>query len=174
MKSIFLLLCLIIFAPFAAHAYKHKSAAEIAQMTPAQRIDEYADEQVYHGFNFDDEQPALIRKYILIEGAKAFPRIAEIIDEYDPTRSSGKSGQKTERFDAAWEILDDLDVFIVRVRASENGRQAIDAFKCAIERMRAAGYEDKDQVKRKQYSRFDAAVRRIEYIKGINCNFRAG
>ena len=58
---------MIAFAPFAAHAYKHKSEAEIAQMTPAQRVDEYADEETYHNFRFDDEQPALIRKYIWIE-----------------------------------------------------------------------------------------------------------
>lgn len=168
MKTIILLLCLIIFAPFAAHAYKHKSEAEIAQMTPAQRVDEYAAENTYHGFRFDDEQPTLIKKYILLDGAKAFPRTAEIINEYDPTRSSGKSGQKAEHFDAMWEILISLDEFIVRVRASESGRQTIIAFERAIERMRAAGYEDKDEVSYKNYSRYRAAVRNIEYLKGIN------
>lgn len=44
------------------------------------------------------------------------------------------------RFDVAQGMLYDLDNHIVRLRASEEGRRAIDALERAIERMRAAGY----------------------------------
>ena len=53
-----LLFCFLSFAPMveACAQYRHKSEAEIAAMTPTQRVDEYANEQAYHQFNFPDEQ----------------------------------------------------------------------------------------------------------------------
>lgn len=170
MKSIILLLCLITFAPFAVHAqkYKHKSEAEIAQMTPAQRVDEYSEEEAHHSYDTLDDYFILLDKYIRRDGLKAVPRITEIIEKYDPTRSSGKRGRKCERFDAAWMLLNSLDGHAVRLRASEEGRRAIDALERSVERMRAAGYGKKDQDDWEQNGRFNGAVRNIKSAKGIN------
>lgn len=170
MKATILLLCLMSFAPFVIQAqkYQHKSEAEIAAMTPAQRVDEYADEQAYHKYDVLDEHSELIEKYIRLDGVKAFPRIAEIIDEYDPTRSSGKSGRKGECFDGAWMILSNLDNFVVRVRASEDGRRALNALERAIERMRTAGYGQPDQHGWEKHGRIESAIADLRDAKGIN------
>lgn len=169
MKSITLLLCLTIFVPFAhAQKYKHKSETEIAQMTPVQRVDEYAEERSYHQYDTLDDYFILVDKYIRRDGLKAVPRLTEIIDEYDPPRSSGKRGRKGERFDAAWMLLDSIDGHAVRLRALEEGRRAIDALERSVERMRAAGYGKKDQHGWERHGRFNGVVRNIESAKGIN------
>ena len=167
MKSIILLLCLIAFAPFAAHAYKHKTEAELAQMTPAQRVDEFAEERIHHRYDVLDDQSALINKYIRSDGLKAVPRIIEIIDEYDPTRSSGKRGHKGERFDAALGRISSLDNSVIRLRATEEGRRAISALERAFERMRAAG-ENKNQHDYDWRGRLNGVKEEIRNSEGIN------
>lgn len=127
MKKAILILWLAIFAScvIQAEAYKHKTEAELARMTPAQRVDEYADEQAYHKYDVLDKQWMLIHRYIMRDGLAALPRMIEIIDEYDPTRPSGKRGHKGERFDAMWMLLDDLDNHVIRVM-SDRRRSACD------------------------------------------------
>jgi hypothetical protein len=46
-------------------------------MTPAQRVDEYAEEQAHHKYDFLDNQGHLIGKYILRDGLAALPRMIE-------------------------------------------------------------------------------------------------
>jgi hypothetical protein len=169
MKTI-ILLVLMSCAPLVIHAeeYKHKSEAEIARMTPAQRVDEYGEEQAHHKYDFLDEHGQLIEKYIWRDGLKALPRMIEIMDEYDPTRSSGKRGHKGERFDAMWMLLGDLDNHVVRLRGSDEGRRAMDALERAIQRMRAAGYGQKDQDEWAKHGRFEMAVAHLEQARGIN------
>jgi hypothetical protein len=175
MKPIILLPLLMSFSPFAIHArgYKHKSEAEIARLTPAQRVDEYAEEQAHHKYDFLDEQGSLIEKYIWRDGLSALPRMIEITDEYDPTRASGRRGHKGERFDAMWMLLADLDNHVARLRASEEGRRAMDALERAIQRMRAAGYGQKEQHEWAQHGRFELAAAYLERAKGINHTDRA-
>src|SRR5436190_9075121 len=64
--------------------YRHKSDAEIAAMSPVDRVEEYANEQVNHKYDLSDKQSELIAKYIRQDGLSALPRIVEIIDAYDP------------------------------------------------------------------------------------------
>jgi hypothetical protein len=170
MKSILLLLCLVSFSPSAicAPTYKHKSEAEIARMTPAQRVDEYAEEQAHHKYDFLDDQYRLIEKYIWRDGLSALPRMIEIMDEYDPTRASGRRGHKGERFDAMWMLLADLDNHAVRLRGAEEGRRAIAALERAINRMRAANYGQPDQHEWTQHGRFESAAAVLKRLKGIN------
>jgi hypothetical protein len=170
MKSAILSLCLMSFVSFVtdAQAYKHKAEAELARMTPAQRVEELAKEDAYHKYDVLDEHGLLIEKYIKRDGLKALPRIIEIMDEYDPTRSSGKRGRKGERFDAMWMLLGSLDRHVVRLRGTEEGRRAMEALERAIGRMRAAGYGQKDQHEWAQHGRFNLAVMNLEEAKGIN------
>ena len=125
--------------------YRHKSDAELAAMTPSQRVDEFAAEQAFHKYDVLDEQFEAIHKFIIRDGTKALPRIIQIIDEYDPSTELGRANQKGERFDAMWMLLNDLDTSVVRLRALLEGRQAMDALARAIDRMRTAGYGKKDQ-----------------------------
>ncbi len=106
-----------------ADQQKHKSEAEIINMTPAPRVDEWVNEQVHHRFDLDDDQSDLIQKYLLRDGTKALPRLIEIIDEYDPTRHGQK--KKGERFDACFLMLSYIDRQAVRLRGSEEGRLAM-------------------------------------------------
>src|SRR5436853_4693633 len=134
-------------APFVVHArpYKHKSETEIARMTPAQRVDEWVNEQVYHRYDVLDRHRDLLRKYITRDGLAALPRMIEIMDEYDPTRFPEGKGRRGERFDACWLMLGYMDEFAVRLRGTEEGRRAMDALERAVERMRAAGYGQEEQ-----------------------------
>lgn len=141
MKSLILLLCLICLAPSAADAqlfYRHKSEAKIAQMTPAERVDEWVKEHEHHKYEVLDEQRMLTGKHVLTDGSKDLSSIIKIIDEYVPTKR--QRGRKGERFQTAYLLLISIDNTEVRLRASEEGRRAIDALERAIERMRAAGY----------------------------------
>jgi hypothetical protein len=170
MNRIVLLLCLISFAPSVIHAgwYRHKSEAEIARMTPAQRVDEWVNEQLHHRYDVLDEQGDLIKKYILRDGLTALPRMIEIMDEYDPTRASGKSGHKGERFDACFILFSYIDNLAVRLRPSDEGRRAMDALERAINRMRVAGYGQKDQDGWAKSGRFGVAAIYFQQATGIN------
>jgi hypothetical protein len=164
-----LLLLLLGFAPFDAWAqYRHKSESDIAALAPAQRVDEFANEQAYHKYDLLDQQHELISKHILRDGLKALPRMIEIMNEYDPATTNGKTGHKGERFDAMWMLLDDLDNHVARLRASPQGAQAIEALARAIQRMRAAGYGREDQHEWAEHGRFDLAVMALEDAKGTN------
>jgi hypothetical protein len=156
-----------------APKYRHKSEAEIARMTPAQRVDEWVDEHVYHRYDLEDDHADIIKRYILRDGLGALPRMIEIMDEYDPTKFREGQGRRGERFDACWEMLGYIDHQVVRLRASEEGRRAMEALERAIDRMRAAGYGQKDQHEWEQHGRFDLAVMYLEEAKGVNLADRA-
>jgi len=175
MKSITLLLWVMSFAPSVIHApkYQHKSEDEIARMMPAQRVDEWVNEQVHHRYDLSDDHADIIKKYILGDGLKALPRMIEIMDEYDPTRFAESKGRKGERFDACWLMLGYIDLQAVRLRGSEEGRRAMDALECAIQRMRAAGYGQKNQHEWEEHGRFELAITYLEAAKGINLIDRA-
>jgi hypothetical protein len=169
MKLIITLLWLMSFAPAAlpAPAYKHKSPSEIARMTPAQRVDEWVNEQVRHRYDLDDEQSDVIKKYVLRDGPASLPRIIEMIDEYDPARGSGRRGHKGERFDACFQLLGYIDNLSVRLRASEEGRRAMDALERAINRMSAAGFHQ-DQAGWPKGGRIEVASITLRQATGIN------
>ena len=175
MRLIIILLWLMNSAPWVLPApeYQHKSEAEIARMTPAQRVDEWVNEQVHHRYDLEDEHEDLIKKYILRDGLAALPRMIEIMDEYDPTRFREGKGRRGERFDACWLMLGYIDQSTVRLRASEEGRRAMASLERAINRMRAAGYGQRDQHEWPQHGRFELAVTYLEEAKGVNHTDRA-
>jgi hypothetical protein len=141
-----LFLGLLSLAPVAVSAqrYKHKSEGEIGRMTPAQRVDQWVNEQVYHRYDLSDDHGDVIKKYVLRDGLNALPRLIEIMDEYDSAHIHKDKGRRGERFDACWLMLDYLDSLAVRLRASQEGRTAMDTLERAINRMRASGAERKD------------------------------
>ena len=156
--------------------YKHKSEAEIARLTPAQRVEEWVNEQVHHRYDVLDDHGDIIKKYILRDGLKALPRMIEIMDEYDPTRFREGKGARGERFDACWLMFGYIDSDAIRLRGSEEGRRAMDALERAIQRMRAAGYGQKeghDEWKWIQNGRLELAVTYLEEAKGIGFTDRA-
>lgn len=169
MKSIILLLCLVSFAPFAANAqwYRHKSEAKIAQMTPAERVDEWVKEYA-HRYNLQDEQRDLIRKYIMLDGTKALPRLTEYLDQYNPTEHRRGKTEQAVNFESCSMMLDWIDSFAVRLRSSEEGRSAINALERSIERMRAAGFAVKQDGYDWNNGTFIVASIYLKAAKGIN------
>jgi hypothetical protein len=170
MRLLIALLLLPAFATCAAATpwAEHKSEAELAQMTPAQRVDAWVEEQVHHRYDLDDAQSGVIKKYLLRDGTAALPRLVEIMDEYDPTRFPEGKGRRGERFDACWLMLSYIDRRAVRLRASAEGRRAMEALERAVQRMRAAGYGQPDQHDWAEHGRFDLAMMYLEEARGIN------
>lgn len=168
MKLIILLLCLISLVPLVsvAQKYKHKSEAELAQMTPSQRVDDWVKEYMHHRYDVLDPQEDLIRKYILSDPLKSLPRMIEVMNEYDPVRF--REGKKGDWYDACFIMLGIMDNFAVRLRASEEGRRAINALEHSIERMRAAGYAVKKDGGSWNNGKFELAEHYLKYMQGVN------
>jgi hypothetical protein len=92
----------------------------------------------------------------------------EIMDEYDPTRYPEGKGRRGERFDACWLMFTYIDNRTVRLRGSDEGRRAMDSLERAIDRMRAAGYGQKNQQEWAQHGRFELAVTYFERATTLN------
>lgn len=121
-----------ILTPEAERNYKHKSEAEIAAMTPEQRIDEEINEDNYHR-SVSDKQSELIRKYRRKDGLKGYSRIVELIDSYDPKRL------KNYAYSTAVMMAMDIDDNVVRLRGSTEGKKVIEAIERLSARMKVAG-----------------------------------
>jgi hypothetical protein len=125
-----------ILIPESTKTYKHKSEAEIAQMTPEQRIDELLAEEENHSFAPDDHQSSLIARYSKMDGLKGLPYIIRLIDGYNPKRS------RDTRFFQAMMMANGIDEGTVRLRSSPDGQSVIAAIERLSARMRAEGKTD--------------------------------
>lgn len=147
----------------------HRSEAEIAHMTPEQRVEEYCREYIRHRYDLEDNYRQLLDRYINRDSIKAIAPIVKIIDEYVPrTLEEPKSSHKAERYDAAWILLSDLDGTVFRLRASEEGRRGIEAMRRVVERMRAAHFDDSGSYDYEKQGRYKLSVTALKEMEGIN------
>ena len=170
MKATIIFLCLISFGAVAIQAqkYKHKSEAEIAAMTPAQRVDEWVNEEVHHLKYWEtDKQSELIRKYVLLDGMKAVPRITEIIDAYDPTQFPEGKGKLDERNSASYYLLHFIDYSSVRLRSAEEGKKALAAIERSIVRLRISKYDKDPNAKSGRKDTIDDVESYLKWWKGV-------
>ena len=170
MKATILILCLICFTSASAQTpwwwyHKHKSETKIAKMTPAERVDELIEENFHHRWDVLDEQRDLIEKYILLDGTKALSQIIKRMNEYDPSRPHGDKETKYWRFEACYFLLNTMDIASFRLRASEEGRNAINALEHSTERMKVVGFVKEDN---RGNSVFTSVKDEIEKQRGIN------
>lgn len=142
--------------------YRHKAEAELAVMTPAQRIDEEVKEQLYHMPDIDDYGVSSLNKYIRKDGVRVLPVLVEYMNAYDP-KSASKCDRK--RFYIAFARSSDLDNIVIRLRGTKEGLLTIEALERAIGRMREAGLDDP---KYGYLSDFDFASLHLKELKGIN------
>lgn len=127
--------------------YKHKSEAEIARMTPEQRIDEMIMEDGERTTNHEDYR-LLLQRYLHNDRLKGWTHLIELIDSYVPkTRDS--------RYSSALRMTEDIDERVVRLRGTTEGKRIIEAIERLSSRMRAAGKED-------------ATESMLRFAKGIN------
>jgi hypothetical protein len=178
LKSRQIICCLFLATTLAssicASGTPHKSEAEIAKLTPDQRVQEYCDEYYHHAF-WDSDYIDMVKKYILQDGAKSLPAITQIINEFDPTNPKGKSRQKDARAFAAEGLLSQVDGRVIRLRAIPEGRTAIDAMSRSVQRMLAAHFDTAD-VNKHEYSdryRYEASRDETELMRGLNFFDRA-
>jgi hypothetical protein len=134
--------------------YKHKTEAEIARMTPEQRIDEQIKEEDYHPYE-NDGYGDLIQKYRRRDGVKAWAHLVRLIDSYDPKRP------RHNRSSAAVLMAERIDQDLIRLRTSSEGRQILAAIERFSARQRTAGDSD------------DAERWAIGAITGVNATDRA-
>jgi hypothetical protein len=139
-----------ILIPDSLKTYKHKSEAEIARMTPAERIDEEISENEYHIWDATDRQSDLIRKYRYKDGVAGAPHLVQVIDSYTPGRVY------SDRSANAVILASDIDDRVVRLRASPEGRSVIEAIERVSARMIADG-------KRNSYEELD-----LPKLRGLN------
>jgi hypothetical protein len=138
-------------------------------MTPDQRVLEYCDEYYNHAF-WDSDYIDMIRNYILKDGPKALPAITQIINEFDPTTSKGKSRQKDARAFAAEGLLSQVDGRVIRLRAIPDGRTAIDALRRLVQRMLAAHFDTADVTKSETSDRYryQASESELKDMEALN------
>jgi hypothetical protein len=147
----------------------HKSEAEISRMTPAQRVHEYCDEYHRHSL-WDSDYIDLLSQYIRRDGVKSLPAIVQIISEFDPTNSKGKSNKKKDRASAAQTLLSEIDGRLIRLRAFPEGRAAIEALRREVQRMLAAHFDTADVMSGEGSDRYryEICVSSLEDMEGLN------
>lgn len=145
----------------------HKSESEVGRMTPEQRVEEYCREYARHGARHGD-YTGMVHSDVMRDGLRAVPASTRIIDEYDPTTPAGRSTEKGERLDAAVGLLVAIDQTVVRLRASQEGRAAIAATKRAVERMRAAGFQNDPDLDHEKQVWYEFSVDALQRMDGLN------
>ncbi len=152
-----------ILIPDARKNYKHKSEAEIAAMTPAERIDEQVRESEYHLADHSDKQWILIRKYCDKDGLLAAPHLVQIIDSYNP------KNRYRDHSSTAVIIASDIDDRVVRLRSSPEGRSVIEAIERISAQMIADGkkysYEELELPKLRGINFVDHAISDTLWVK---------
>jgi|GEM_PF-1179475 len=148
---------------------RHKSEAQIRQMTPDQRVQEYCDEYYHHAF-WHDDYIDMLNKYIFEDGIKALPSLTQIIDEFDPASPQGRGEERDARAFAAEGLLSQVDGRVVRLRGLSEGRPAIDALTRLVQRMLAAHFDTADVTKAEHSDRYRYQATREEAaeLKGLN------
>ena len=160
---------ILVFGSVCGQVNRHKSEAEISQMTADQRVQEYCDEYYHHAF-WDSDYTDILNKYILQDGIKALPAITQIIDEFDPTNPKANSRERDARSFAAEGLLSQVDGHVVRLRAIPEGRKAIDAITHLVQRMLAAHFNTADvtQAEHSDRYRYQATREEAAELRGLN------
>jgi hypothetical protein len=140
-RVVICLLILLSVAPgvlYAQFSLAHKSEGQIAGMAPEQRVEEYVKEYARHYYDEHYEYQKVLTKYIYQDGLRALPAIAKVMGEYDPTAMKKWDKKKAKRHQAAHALLSGIDNRVFRVRAFEEGREAIEAVERAKRRLEGA------------------------------------
>jgi hypothetical protein len=152
---------------FGARFNGNKTEAEIARMTPQQRVEEYCKEYVRHAY-LDVDYEDLLKRYIRQDGLKAVPHLAKVIDLYDPTQAQSNSNEKKAASYAAGGLLTHIDANVVRLRGSEEGRQAIAAMKRLVERMQGAHFDIAEGDEHWKKMRYEGTLGEVKEMERIN------
>ncbi len=153
--------------------YAHKSEAEISAMTPAQRVDEYLKELYYHrgdginNYTAGRDQRDVIFDYIIKDGIKALPALADIANRYHPENLDDY--EKADEFVNAFYLVEQIDSNVIRIRATVEGRKAIKVFESVLNRMNKAGYANEKHSGNTEYI---SKLKILKILQGNSVSFR--
>jgi len=146
----------------------HKSKAEIARMSSEQRVEEHCREYVRHGL-VDLEYGDLLESYLYHDRLSAIPCLANIIKQYNPSRPEARGKELGQRAYACTTLLQRIDANVVRLRASDEGRKAIEAMRELLDRMRAAHFDTSESYDQRITCEILVdGLRKIEVLNGCD------
>lgn len=146
----------------------HKSAAEIARMTPEQRVEEYCKEYVRHNL-WHRPYDYLLADQIMADGPRALPTLTRMIDEFDPTQRKKKGRERDAACYAAEGLLSQMDHRRLRIRALDEGKLAIDALSRLVERLKTAHFETaEDEGEYSRRLRYEGTVSIFNNLRGLS------
>ena len=153
---------------FAQSAFRHKSEAEIAQMTPSQRVIEYCEDYVYHGSHFPNEYTKFLSQSLFNDGVKTFPQIIRIFDEFDPAKMKYGFDEHFKKYQAAYFLLSDFEASLFRIRGLNEGKGVIEALKRSVERMRSENYKNDKPVGDEMWRRYSLVYYDLQFLNGLS------
>ncbi len=142
--------------------YRHKTARQLARMTPEQLIDESTKEWNYHVSLMDKYGMFTIHTYTGKIGIAIAPVLTKLAESFG-LRPNSRCQQ--ERFFTALAIAADVDNQIVRLRNTMDGKAAISAAVGAIQRMKNAGLANPDT---NPYNKYEFGRTLLTTLNGIN------
>ena len=153
---------------FAQSVFRHKSEAEIAQMTPSQRVGEYCEEHVYHGPHFPNEYTNFLDQSLLKDGIKTFPPIIKIFDEFDPAKMKYGFDENFKQYQAAYFLLSAFESNAFRFRGLSEGKGVIEALRRSMERMRSENYKNDRPVGDEMWRRYSSVYSSLQALNGLS------
>ena len=153
---------------FAQSAFRHKSEAEIAQMTPSQRVIEYCEDYVYHGSHFPNDYTKLLGQSLFKDGIKTFPQIIRIFDEFDPAKMKYGFDENFKKYEAAYFLLGDFEAGLFRIRGLDEGKAIIEALRRSIERMRSENYKNDKPVGDEMWRRYSLMYYNLQSLNELS------
>lgn len=129
--------------------FKPKTEAELSALTPHQLIAEKVNAEfqrrAFASLVEWADYSAMVSRYISKAGASMLPVLTEYINAYDPENASEC---EAARFSMAGLEADNLDRHVFRLRGSSNGRLTITALERAVDRLKAARFNDEKRVEK--------------------------
>jgi hypothetical protein len=119
--------------------YRHKTDAELRQMSAEQLADEDTKEWIYHVKLMDKYGMFTINSYTEKIGVEIIPVLTKVAKGF---ASRPLSECQQERFFTVLAIASDVDQQVVRLRSLKEGREAIAAAADAIKKMQDTGLSD--------------------------------
>jgi hypothetical protein len=146
----------------------HKSEAEIARMTPEQRVEEYCKEYVRHNY-WHRAYDYLLADHVMVDGSRALQTLTRIINEFDPTQRKGRGREKDAACYAAEGLLGQLDHRRLRLRALAEGNMAIDALSKLAERLKTSHFDTaEDEGEYSRRLRYEGTLSTLKDLKGLS------
>lgn len=143
-------------------SYSHKSEAELAAMTPAQRINEKLKHEFYHmPAGASDSYSTVLSKYVRNDGIRVMPVLTDIANQHNPATTSRC---ERLRFFVAFSSSNDIDEAQIRLRGTKEGLTTIKALENALRRMKGAGFDEQ----RERQTDYDSYLQDLKRLQGTS------